>query len=223
MATIDFSSVPQFKHEPLTEPTANIRLLTVLPPTHDNPSTIGCTLEEGDLNSSYVCLSYMWGPNTNSRLILLDGQSLLIRDNLYAFLVQAQKSWNRTLPIWIDAICIDQESNAEKSAQVALMGEIYKEASEVVSWLGEKREQAIEDALVFTKIWGHEECGRQEPGAGGSEMLRKIYVDDLPLESYIEAFRHIASLEYWSRLWTVQVRQLSVILLNRRFANNRCC
>jgi hypothetical protein len=38
--------------------------------------------------------------------------------------------------MWIDAICIHQASDAEKSHQVALMGEIYARAKLVVIWLG---------------------------------------------------------------------------------------
>ncbi|KAI1380401.1 heterokaryon incompatibility protein-domain-containing protein [Hypoxylon crocopeplum] len=40
-------------------------------------------------------------------------------------------------PIWIDAICINQEDNAEKAAQVKLMDRIYTNADTVKIWLGE--------------------------------------------------------------------------------------
>jgi Heterokaryon incompatibility protein (HET) len=49
-------------------------------------------------------------------------------------------------PFWIDAICIDQSSIAERSHQVSRMKEIYKTAKEVVAWLGpeaKKSELAI--------------------------------------------------------------------------------
>lgn len=38
--------------------------------------------------------------------------------------------------LWIDAICIDQEEEVEKGHQVKQMGRIYKEAEQVVIWLG---------------------------------------------------------------------------------------
>jgi hypothetical protein len=38
--------------------------------------------------------------------------------------------------VWIDQICIDQKSLAERSAQVKLMGEIYTRAANVLVWLG---------------------------------------------------------------------------------------
>lgn len=38
--------------------------------------------------------------------------------------------------IWIDAICINQVDDEEKGWQVALMGDIYRQTSEVIAWLG---------------------------------------------------------------------------------------
>ena len=52
-------------------------------------------------------------------------------------------------PIWIDAICINQSNNEEKSQQVAMMGEIYSGAAEVLVWLGE---DAFDDAATATEF-----------------------------------------------------------------------
>ena len=38
--------------------------------------------------------------------------------------------------LWIDAVCINQADNSERSAQVALMGSIYKIASGNLIYLG---------------------------------------------------------------------------------------
>jgi hypothetical protein len=38
--------------------------------------------------------------------------------------------------LWVDAVCIDQNNTAERSAQVAIMGEIYSAATQVVIRLG---------------------------------------------------------------------------------------
>jgi hypothetical protein len=50
--------------------------------------------------------------------------------------------------IWADAVCIDQQNNAEKEQQVQRMAEIYSKASRVIVWLGESDgdgERALED------------------------------------------------------------------------------
>jgi hypothetical protein len=37
------------------------------------------------------------------------------------------------ISFWVDAICIDQQKNAEKNHQVAHMGSIYSNVHEVIS------------------------------------------------------------------------------------------
>jgi len=41
--------------------------------------------------------------------------------------------------LWIDAICINQNDNAEKSVQVQRMDLIYSNATQVIAWLGANR------------------------------------------------------------------------------------
>jgi hypothetical protein len=41
-----------------------------------------------------------------------------------------------SLTLWIDAICINQDSEEERSQQVQLIGDIYKTAQQVLIWLG---------------------------------------------------------------------------------------
>ncbi|KAG5807705.1 hypothetical protein H9Q74_007679 [Fusarium xylarioides] len=44
----------------------------------------------------------------------------------------------RGVPLWIDAICINQDDIAERNSQVAMMSQIYGSARCVVAWLGEE-------------------------------------------------------------------------------------
>jgi hypothetical protein len=41
-------------------------------------------------------------------------------------------------PLWIDAICINQSDDVEKSEQVVNMKEIYENACQVIVWLGDE-------------------------------------------------------------------------------------
>jgi hypothetical protein len=47
------------------------------------------------------------------------------------------------LTIWIDAICINQDDNLERSAQVQIMGSIYQTAKRLRIWLGEHSPNTI--------------------------------------------------------------------------------
>lgn len=75
----------------------------------------------------------MRGPATLTRVILIDGKPLEIRENLWQFL----NIWACKLPqIFIDQICIDQKNAFEKYHQIALMDDIYYAAYELHVWLG---------------------------------------------------------------------------------------
>ena len=84
----------------------------------------------------YEALSYAWGPADNKWAIRCGSRQLRVTDNCYSALNRlASKTSQR--PLWIDSICIDQESEAEKSQQVPLMRLVYKHALRVIIWLGE--------------------------------------------------------------------------------------
>jgi hypothetical protein len=173
-----------FQYTPLTESGTNIRLLKILP-DHEYKS-FGCIIEEADLNCDFVCLSYMWGNDEASHPILLNGKPILVRDNLWFFLLQARKVMaNTDLPLWIDALCINQQDENEKSAQVMLMGDIYKRANELMIWLGEGNAK-IESALDI--------IARRE--YVGNFLEREIE------QSHVQAFSNIACLQYWTRMCT---------------------
>lgn len=82
--------------------------------------------------------------------IFVDGQPVSVGISLYTALQSARGVWDKQLcdgpeesclgefsgVIWADAICINQEDLAEKSAQVRMMSRIYQQAQNVVAWLG---------------------------------------------------------------------------------------
>ncbi|KAG4433505.1 hypothetical protein IFR05_011014 [Cadophora sp. M221] len=85
------------------------------------------------------------------RTIEIDGYEVTVEENLFLCLL-ALGSWRSRhttksisdgiynalgLPIWIDALSIDQSNLVERASQVQLMGRIYKSASVVLSWIGQ--------------------------------------------------------------------------------------
>jgi len=70
-------------------------------------------------------------------------------------------------PLWIDAICIDQSSPDEVSAQVELMADIYRLAAGVVAWLGAEEDDVpalewlINVAIPSLKRKRAELCGEE--------------------------------------------------------------
>ena len=76
------------------------------------------------------------GDEEDQETIRIDGSSLRVRRNLWSFLRHTSRLL-RGIPLWIDAISIDQSDDEERSQQVRLMGQIYANAEKVLVWLGE--------------------------------------------------------------------------------------
>ncbi|KAJ8060060.1 hypothetical protein OCU04_011669 [Sclerotinia nivalis] len=118
------------------------RLLRLMPHENEN-AEITCRLFVYPLHDSirggthlYEALSYAWGGTDNSRSISVNGQNLIVRENLHAALSRLRDPVLERI-IWIDAICINQEDPKERGHQVQLMAKIYSKACRVIIWLGE--------------------------------------------------------------------------------------
>lgn len=48
-----------------------------------------------------------------------------------------------------DAVCINQNDDAEKSIQVMMMGKIYSQALQALVWLSENGRQLVNDIVSF--------------------------------------------------------------------------
>ena len=96
---------------------------------------IQCDVRESIINDSYICLSYEWGTGAPNKLILIGDAAFPVRQNLWDFL-EVARQWHQPPWLWIDALCINQSNKKERNHQVQRMGKIYKNAQEVLSWLG---------------------------------------------------------------------------------------
>lgn len=91
-----------------------------------------------DLEScpTYEAISYTWGDATKVRIITIGGKKLEITANAFQVISRRASYWEPKL-IWIDSVCINQKDLEERSRQVQLMRELYRNASRVIAWLGE--------------------------------------------------------------------------------------
>jgi ankyrin repeat protein len=107
---------------------------------------IQCELFEGLVNQSdggipYNALSYTWGSMGKAAKIAVNGSIMHVTSNLYTAL-QHLRFEDQDRILWIDAICIDQDNVREKRHQVQQMSLIYKEAEQVVIWLGQGNQES---------------------------------------------------------------------------------
>lgn len=109
----------------------------------DLKTNLICSLRHVSLDDEphYVALSYYWGfPGATRPITVNDndtGQSEVVqlRKTLYKFLKSLIRQYG-AMTVWLDVICINQRSFDEQSAQVAMMGDIYRQAACVYAWLG---------------------------------------------------------------------------------------
>lgn len=123
----------------LSEP-RQIRLLKLHPPSSPDDPELSVDLVSTLLDEAppFVALSYAWGNPLPRCEIGCSGRAIEIGPSLYSALrhlsdrnTGGQENW-----VWADALCINQDDNAERKAQVRIMGEIYAAATFTVIWLG---------------------------------------------------------------------------------------
>ncbi|KAK2596492.1 hypothetical protein N8I77_013380 [Diaporthe amygdali] len=126
------------RYEPL--PKDAFRLLTIV--NRQDP-VIQCTLSAFSLDRppAYSALSYTWGSAVPGDGLTPDLDRTLVCNGGEVPITASLEHALRSVPlayecIWADAVCINQQDVDERSAQVALMGRIYSQASQVVVWLG---------------------------------------------------------------------------------------
>lgn len=97
----------------------------------------------------YEALPYVWGSTDKPQSIVIDNQELLVTTNLHAALRRLRDCFIERV-IWIDALCINQESKDERARQIQLISKIYSQAARVVVWLGDAADNS-DHALETTR------------------------------------------------------------------------
>lgn len=126
-------------YQPL--PHSNIRVVFLAPGKWDD--RIHCILETVSLDDdpTYETLSYVWGDASIKKSIFLQNYNFQVTASLESALRHLRcEREGRT--IWIDALCINQTNDVEKTEQVKLMQYIYARTSHLVVWVGETSEDS---------------------------------------------------------------------------------
>jgi Heterokaryon incompatibility protein (HET) len=112
-----------------------IRLIELLPGSYNDYICCHMVVVSLDNEPQYKALSYTWGDPKITLPTCVDGHILSFTLSPESALRQFRQR-NEIVVLWIDAICINQLDNEERTQQVALMGDIYSQSKEVMIWLG---------------------------------------------------------------------------------------
>ncbi|MCJ1403907.1 hypothetical protein MMC11_007130 [Xylographa trunciseda] len=137
-----------------------------------------------DESLCYEAVSYVWGAETPTHEILINGWPVMVRENLWQFLKHTRCS-DESAVYWVDALCINQKDTNERNNQVQFMGTIYRAATRVLVWLG----RAFQDSdLVMDFI---------RTGSSSESP-------DYELKVVRKAVQYWANRDYWFRTWIIQ-------------------
>ena len=199
----------------------SIRLLTI---SNSTPHFV-CSLRTHLLREAppFTALSYTWGdpfapsapgsprvtnPLNEDLFVTLGDTRFPIQENL-ARALSSLTSRGLKDPLWIDAICIDQNNPAERNSQVMLMGDIYAGAKEVIVWLGP--ESAADSGALrlhnefMPALRAH--LGDESKDASAMRSLsldRLLQLGILASPKLLEAYSPFRRRSWFRRAWTFQ-------------------
>lgn len=169
---------------PLSSARREIRVLDLAPKSHE-PNRLLCDLRVVSIHHTraYEALSYVWGKKADPPHVLcVGGHHLTITKNLFEALHSLR--WDDEIrTLWVDSVCIVQDNNDERSWQVSMMGDIYRNSAMVLVWLGS-------DDL-------------------NQKLIRQIFLHDIDEEKHFDEFPYILGTDlgeqsWWGRAWTLQ-------------------
>ncbi|KAM5349548.1 hypothetical protein ACJ41O_006053 [Fusarium nematophilum] len=185
--------------------------------------------------TKYEALSYVWGPVTGDRRVFCDGKIIRVTPNCESALRHLRLK-KKARNLWIDALCINQSSNAEKSRQVPLMGDIYESASRVLIWLGPGSKEiasVFQRATILNPFISSPLYVLRSFGPRVGDQVRKwnlVYsvANWLWHQCYpgsladAEVMSALSRNEWFSRMWTIQEHLLaknSVLVAGRDYCS----
>ena len=105
---------------------------------------------------SYEALSYCWGDRSATRLIEVNGEKFEVTANLFSALQHLRRP-AKTKVLWVDAICINQNSIEERNSEVQRMVAVYQRAERTLVWLGDASEDSGLAMDLLEKLGGTEQ------------------------------------------------------------------
>ncbi|KAJ4264203.1 hypothetical protein NW762_005397 [Fusarium torreyae] len=176
---------------------SEIRILEVLAGEQGSP--IHCKFHVTSMDDDmipYEALSYAWGINNASsrQTVHVRDKEVDVTESLYGAL-QRLRLAQQSRYLWIDAFCINQADDQEKTQQVSMMCRIYSQCTRCLIWLGPLGEVNYHDgqAAMEALSW-----------IGGSQEAPGWLDDDPAANAVAKALKAFVNTSWWGRIWTVQ-------------------
>jgi hypothetical protein len=100
---------------------------------------------------SYFALSYVWGPAMKSDQLRTSEGDIPTTSSLTAALKRLRNG-KKSVCIWVDAICINQNDDHEKAIQIRMLPRIFHSADVVLGWIGDESEDSVKAIETLLQI-----------------------------------------------------------------------
>jgi hypothetical protein len=189
----------------------DIRILELSPGKFKDEVVVQLSSSSLKTAPHYEALSYCWGDRTITQPVICSSSVISITTNLHDALVYLRYQ-DRSRYLWVDALCINQIDNEEKSSRIPLMGEIYASAQQVVVWLGRMTFDVFGVFNCFKALLEHlppeDESSDTELFAGTSRQTLWIKRNNFKTSSFLDfdlkALVKLFQRPYFRRRWIVQ-------------------
>lgn len=209
-----------FRHEPLSWPAQQVRLLRISEGDDDDNLTVDLITSDLQEAPEYFAVSYTWGDVTEHQKLNINDKVVSVRQNCYDALWQIHMKYPTRPYVWIDSLCINQDDLEEKACQIQLMERIFTQAKSVLACIGP---HADDSELVVDAV---RKAKEHDSKAAIAASLRPLHLEDSSKfrdfmygehwETFLEsmdrdllanlngAFQKFSQRRYWKRLWVVQ-------------------
>jgi hypothetical protein len=185
-------------YDTLKDPNRQIRLCRILPATESPALALKReTLYLNDVWGQYIALSYTWAGMELEEHIEVNGIRLKVTRNLYTQLCRL-RALSCDAMLWIDLPSIHQSDKVEKSAQVALMSEIFRGTKTVYVALDDRTESIPQDKADHALI-----AGAIDELANGKHF-HELSVRRAGAETVERLLYRFLDARWWERVWVVQ-------------------
>ncbi|KAH8903518.1 HET-domain-containing protein [Coniochaeta sp. PMI_546] len=189
------------------------RVLEVLPPLDRDMVRLRVTDRE-ETDTRYVALSYCWGKQqtclTTSDTLPANTAGIPL-STLHKTVLDAVLATRRLgIPyLWVDALCIIQDSDTDKAAEISRMGDIYTNATVTISAAGARD---CDEGFLTTR-WDvgerYEQKSEELPYLSPDGTTGKIYLVPTGHDTLNDNHKEMI----YERAWTHQERMLSPRML----------
>lgn len=199
-----------FLYEELQSSSAQIRLIRLSRDENYRNGQVSGELTTFSLTDPrcppFTTVSYTWGDGKeyHDESIQLNGHGIFVLKNVLALLHMLCSTSSEAFNLdedwfWIDSICINQANLSERTSQVKLMGQIYRQAKATIVWLAEGSDDTNTAIELLSHLANRRHQLRHDYKRRGKLMPTDLvdHPDWKPLESLLD-------LPWWRRVWTLQ-------------------